>query len=56
MAASPKAKNAARVYVTVSTVAFSAWLVLVAGKLIILAGQYISQAVLIVVHSVPVIG
>jgi hypothetical protein len=53
--ASPKAKKVARVYVAVSTVAFSTWLILVASKLVILAGHFVSQAVSVIVRSVPVI-
>ena len=57
MAASNKRfQKATRVYVAVATVAFSGWVVVVACRLIILAGSFVAQAVSTVLHSVPFIG
>jgi hypothetical protein len=51
-----KNKKVIRVYIAVSTVAFSVWLVVVACKLVVLAGHFVSQAVSTVLHSIPVLG
>ena len=56
MALSKRVQKYTRVYVAVSTVAFSGWLVVVTCRLLILAGGFVSQAVSTVLHSVPFIG
>jgi hypothetical protein len=56
MASSKQTKKYARIYVGVSTVAFSAWLVVVACRLVILAGHFVTSAVSTVIHSIPVLG
>jgi hypothetical protein len=56
MALSKKSQKYARVYVAVSTVAFSGWVIVVACRLLILAGGFVSQAVSTILHSVPLVG
>jgi hypothetical protein len=56
MASASKSKKIARVYVGVSVVAFSGWVLFVSCKLVILAGHFVSSAVSTVLHSVPFIG
>jgi hypothetical protein len=43
-------------YATISTIAFSGWLVYVSFKLIVLAGHFVSSVVTTVVHSIPFTG
>lgn len=45
-----------RVYMGVSTVAFSVWLLIVGVKLITLAGHFVARVVTTVLHSIPVLG
>lgn len=52
----PDTKKIVRVYMTVSTVAFSAWVLVVACKLVILAGHFVTSAISTVLHSIPVLG
>jgi len=56
MALSKKSQKYARIYMGVSTVAFSVWVLIVACKLVILAGHFVSSAVSTVLHSIPVLG
>lgn len=46
-------KKFLRTYATISTVAFSAWIVYVGFKLIVLAGSFVSSAFHTVIHSIP---
>jgi hypothetical protein len=56
MAKKLETKKIARIYMGVSCVAFSAWLLVVGTKLIILAGHFVTSAFYTVVHSIPVLG
>ena len=56
MASSKKTQKYARIYMVVSTVAFSGWLIVVACRLVILAGHFVTSAVSTVIHSIPVLG
>lgn len=51
-----KSKKIVRIYVGVSVTAFSAWLILVACKLVILMGHFMISAVSTILHSIPVLG
>jgi hypothetical protein len=51
-----KAKKVARVYVGVSVTAFSAWLIVVVCKLVILMGHFVTSVVSTVWHSIPLLG
>lgn len=51
-----KSKKVARVYVGISVTAFSAWLIVVACKLVILMGHFVTSAVSTILHSIPVLG
>ena len=51
-----KSNNLTRVYMAVSTVAFTGWVIVVVARLVILAGGFLSQAVSTVVRSIPMVG
>jgi hypothetical protein len=56
MALSKKSVKYAHIYMGVSTVAFSVWILVVSCKLVILAGHFVTSAVSTVLHSIPVLG
>ena len=56
MATNKNTQKYVRIYVGVSTVAFSAWLIVVTCRLVILAGHFVTSAVSTVIHSIPVLG
>jgi hypothetical protein len=51
-----KSKKIARVYVGISVTAFSAWLIVVACKLVLLMGHFVTSVVSTVIHSIPLLG
>ena len=55
MAASKKHQKFVKIYVGVSTVAFSVWMVVVGFKLVVLAGHFVTTAYHTVVNSIPLI-
>lgn len=45
-----------RGYIVISTIAFSAWLLFVASKLVMLAGHFVTVAFNTIIHSIPLLG